>query len=71
METFEEMKQKGITPTVLSYSFLIGACRTSSSDVAFKLLKEAEDNGLPVDSQPRMYFNVLRLGTREDEVERK
>ncbi|KAG0735904.1 hypothetical protein G6F57_010025 [Rhizopus arrhizus] len=69
LETFEEMKQKGITPTVLSYSFLIGACRTSSSDVAFKLLKEAEDNGLPVDSQPRMYFNVLRLGTREDEID--
>ncbi|CAO3689733.1 unnamed protein product [Rhizopus stolonifer] len=69
LETLEDMKRNGIAPTLVCYSLLIRACRANFSDVAYKLLREAEDNGLPVKSDPRMYFDVLRLGARTDQIE--
>ncbi|KAG0741338.1 hypothetical protein G6F57_008494 [Rhizopus arrhizus] len=69
LETLEDMKKRGIEPTLLTYSLLIRSCRAKTSNTAFNLLKEAEEKGLPVQNEPRMYFDVLRLGTRRDEYE--
>lgn len=71
LETLEDMKKRGIEPTLLTYSLLIRSCRAKTSNTAFNLLKEAEEKGLPVQNEPRMYFDVLRLGTRRDEVKKE
>jgi pentatricopeptide repeat protein len=68
LETFNEMKQRGLTPTLSSYTLLIQNCPTEQSKKAFELLKEVEESGMPIASEPSLYFHMMRLATSTYEV---
>jgi pentatricopeptide repeat protein len=68
LDTLEEMKKNGVAIHLASYAFVIGAClRLSDAHTAFDLLKEAEEAGLAVESQPRVYMDVMRVGANNDQ----
>lgn len=68
LDTMDEMKSKGIQPTLQIFSTLIEAClRLSDSITAYDLLKEVEGAGLGVESQPRIYMDVMRVGANNDD----
>lgn len=71
LATFKEMKeQPNIESNLNIYATIINACvDLSRSDTAFGLLKEAEQLGLPVESQPRVYLDVMRAGSFNDDME--
>jgi pentatricopeptide repeat protein len=69
LNTLEDMKEKGVQPNIECYGILIGAClRLNESSAAFDLLKEAESMDLAVESQPRIYLDVLRVASNCDKV---
>ncbi|KAI8379896.1 hypothetical protein EDC96DRAFT_492211 [Choanephora cucurbitarum] len=70
MEAFAEMKQAGIEANLKSYSVIVSACyRYSEAKIAFDMLKQAEEAGLPVESEPRIYMDAMRAGSNEDEAD--
>ncbi|KAI7883417.1 hypothetical protein K492DRAFT_205388 [Lichtheimia hyalospora FSU 10163] len=61
VDLLETMNQAGITPNEACYVILIGAClRWQDPEMAFKLLQEAEASGVAVESNPRIYLDVMR-----------
>lgn len=70
LDTMEEMKAASVPPNLHVYAIVIGAClRLSDATTAFSLLKEAEQSNLAVESQPRVYMDVMRVGANNDEVD--
>ncbi|ORE08709.1 hypothetical protein BCV72DRAFT_303517 [Rhizopus microsporus var. microsporus] len=69
LETFNEMKQRGLTPTLSSYTLLIQNCPTEQSKKAFELLKEVEESGMPIASEPSLYFHMMRLAASTYELD--
>ncbi|KAI9255473.1 hypothetical protein BY458DRAFT_442275 [Sporodiniella umbellata] len=69
LSTFEDMKKQGITPTLAFYPLLIHACRSKECETAFGLLKEAENSGLSLNGEPRVYFDVMRLCADMDKID--
>lgn len=67
LDTLDEMKETGVAPNLHCYAILIGSClRLSDATTAFDLLKDAESSGLAVESQPRVYMDVMRVGANND-----
>ncbi|KAI8058706.1 uncharacterized protein B0P05DRAFT_559523 [Gilbertella persicaria] len=70
LNVLEEMKTAGIQPSLKCYSIIITAClQLSKAKVAFDMLKQAEEAGFPVESEPRIYMDVMRVGADEDEID--
>lgn len=70
LDTLDEMKQTGVQPNLHSYAIMIGGClRLCDSETAFDLLKEAESSGLAVESSPRVYMDVMRVGATNDKLD--
>lgn len=67
LDTLEEMKTTGVDINLACYAYVIGAClRLTDAHTAFDLLKKAEEAGLAVESQPRVYMDVMRVGVHND-----
>ncbi|GAA5800095.1 hypothetical protein HPULCUR_005517 [Helicostylum pulchrum] len=70
LDTLDEMKKTNVQPNLHSYAIMIGGClRLSDAATAFDLLKEAESSGLAVESQPRVYMDVMRVGATNDSLD--
>ncbi|CAO3650628.1 unnamed protein product [Cunninghamella blakesleeana] len=70
LKTLEEMKKEKIQPTLLTYGSLIHSCLFENEPkIAFDLLKEAQDANLPVETDPRILMDVMRVCSLNDNVE--
>ncbi|KAF7723036.1 hypothetical protein EC973_002412 [Apophysomyces ossiformis] len=68
IETLELMKEKNLGPNIASYGTVISCClKLSDATTAYKLLKEAEDANLLVESQPNIYMDVMRAAALNDQ----
>ncbi|GAN01885.1 conserved hypothetical protein [Mucor ambiguus] len=70
LDTLEEMKSMNVQANLSCYATIISASlRLSDATTAFNVLKEAESAGLPVQSQPRLYLDAMRVGANSDSEE--
>lgn len=70
IKALDEMKQAGMETNLKTYLIIITACfRHYKAKIAFDMLKQAEEAGLPVESEPRMYMDVMRTASNEDEID--
>ncbi|KAI7897724.1 uncharacterized protein BX663DRAFT_481323 [Cokeromyces recurvatus] len=68
LDLFDQMKEKKMEPNLAIYATLIQGCaQVLDSKATFDLLTEAEKLDLAVESQPKIYINVLRLATQCDD----
>ena len=57
VQVFEEMQERGVAPTAVTYGCLLVACeRTGDVDRAFALYKHACDAGIPPSDE---FHNIL------------
>lgn len=69
LNTLEEMKKEKIQPTLLTYGALIHSCLFENEPkTAFDLLKEAQGANLPVETDPRLLMDVMRVSSLNDNV---
>ncbi|CAO3652691.1 unnamed protein product [Cunninghamella echinulata] len=70
LKTLEEMKKEKLQPTLMTYGMLIHSCVfDQEATIAFDLLKEVEEANLPVETNPRLLMDVLRVSAIDDKVE--
>lgn len=70
LDTLDEMKKEKLPVNLSCYAVLIGTClRLSDAPTALDLLEEAEQSNLAVESQPRVYMDVMRAGANADNAE--
>ncbi|KAI8344854.1 hypothetical protein BC941DRAFT_458631 [Chlamydoabsidia padenii] len=70
VDTLALMKVKGVYPTLLAYGYAIRGCLDSNNaTMAFNLMKEAEAANLPLQTEPRLLLDVLRVSALNDEVD--
>jgi pentatricopeptide repeat protein len=70
LDTLEEMKKTNVQANLSCYATIINASlRLSDAPTAFTVLKEAENAGLPIQSQPRLYMDAMRVGANSDSEE--
>ncbi|ORZ13218.1 hypothetical protein BCR42DRAFT_331094 [Absidia repens] len=70
MDTFETMKSKGIDPTLRTFGDAITCCaNTNEPASAYRLMKDAEALNLPLETEPRLLINVLRVNALNDKIE--
>lgn len=69
LKTLEEMKKEKLQPTLMTYGMLIHSCVfDQEATIAFDLLKEVEEANLPVETNPRLLMDVLRVSAIDDKV---
>lgn len=72
VDMFETMKNKGIDPTLRTFGDAITCCvNTNEPATAYNLMKDAEALNLPLETDPRLLINVLRVSALNDQVSQR
>lgn len=68
-ETLETMKNHGVETTLLAYVYAIRCFyQRNDATMALDLMKEAENANLPLQTEPRLLLDVLRVNALNDKV---